>query len=64
MENRSSFVRIAEMFDPSRMNPSMTVSSKSPGGFPPRKAKVQPRFGKRCPNCSITMSVSNICDCQ
>lgn len=62
MENRQSMVRISEMFNRAQ-SVSMTSTSKS-GGFPPRQPKPVPRQGKRCPNCSIQMSLSGICDCQ
>lgn len=62
MENRQSMVRISEMFNRAQAMP--TVSTGKSGGFAPRAPKVQPKWGRRCQHCSLTMSVSGICDCQ
>lgn len=61
MENKNAYAKIDAFFSGA---PSHTVKSSVKRGFAPRKAKVQPRWGRRCPNCSIQMPVSGICDCQ
>ena len=29
-----------------------------------KKAKPQPRYGKVCPACGLTRSITNLCDCN
>ena len=64
MENRQAYTKVRDFFGDTGTRVIRSGDKDKNPGFPPRKAKAQPKRGSKCPACGLQRSVTGKCFCN